>query len=79
MPAELTPFAEAIEHAGGDVPVDLDTLLPRDPRKRYDTIQLQKCGSSSPVVLLTYSPGSNVYNLHWLWLSSASDVSSAVL
>ena len=30
-----------------------------------------------PVVLATYSPGSNLGNLHWLWRTSAPDISSA--
>ena len=58
--------------------MDLDDLLPRDRRRRYDRIQLLKCGLSFPVVLATYSPGSNVGSLHWLWRTDATDISSAI-
>ncbi len=40
---------------------------PDEPRKRYDYIQQLKRGLNVPVVLLTYSPGNNRGNLHFIW------------
>ena len=31
-----------------------------------------------PTVLVTYSPGGNVGNLHWIWRTSCTDISSAL-
>ena len=71
VPSVLDKFTEAIHEAGTNVPVDLDPLLPGDRRRRYDLIQVLKCGLNSSAVLATYSTGSNIGSLHWLWLSSA--------
>ena len=37
-----------------------------------------KCGNSFPIILATYSPGSNIGSYHWLRLTGATDISSAV-
>ena len=31
-----------------------------------------------PIILVTYSPGSNLGNLHWIWHTSATDINSAL-
>ena len=31
-----------------------------------------------PVILVTYLPGSNLGNLHWIWHTSATDINSAL-
>ena len=52
--------------------------VPTDHRKRYDVIQQLKDGLLSPAILATYSPGSNVGNILWLWIADATDISSAI-
>ena len=43
-------------------------LLPSDPLKKHQTVAtLVACSLKFPTVLLVYSPGSNVGNLHFLW------------
>ena len=43
-------------------------LLPSDPVKRHRAVStLVESGLKFPTVLLVYSPGSNVGNLHFLW------------
>ena len=76
--SELSEISTAVCAAGTNVPVDLESLLPRDRCRRYDRVQALKCGLSSPVVLATYSPGSNIGSYHWLWLTDATDISSAL-
>ena len=78
VPSVLEKFTEAILEAGTNVPVDLDPLLPGDRRRRYNLIQVLKDGLNSSAVLATYSTGSNIGSLHWLWLSDATDISSAL-
>ena len=78
VPNELNAFSAAVSSAGVNVAVDIDSLLPIDRRQRYDRIQLLKQGMSSPAVLATYAPGGNVCSLHWLWLTDATDISSAL-
>ena len=46
----------------------LNEVLPDQPRQRYEFIQcLERNGLSIPVMLLTYSSGNNVGNLHFVW------------
>ena len=49
------------------LPVDFDRLIPRDRRRRYDRVQVLKCGLYFPI-------GS----YHWLWLTDTTDLSSAL-
>lgn len=62
-PSELTDISSALEFNT----LDLDDLLPKDRRRRYERIQLIKCGLLFPAVLASYSPGSNISSLHWIW------------
>ena len=78
VPNELDAFSAAVSSAGFNVAVDIDSLLPSDRRQRYDRIQLLKQGMSSPAILATYAPGGNVCSLHWLWLTDATEISSAL-
>lgn len=78
VPSVLSKISTAVCAAGTNVPVNLDSLLPRDRHRRYDYVQLLKCGLSSPVVLATYSLGSNIGSLHWLWLTDSTDIYSAL-
>lgn len=41
-------------------------------------IQHIKCGLSSAVVLLTYAPGSNIGNSHWVWFTHENSISSVM-
>ena len=75
-PPELVQISLAIAEVEVNVPVDLEDFLPSDRHRRYDCIQLLKCGLSA--MLATYSPGSNVGSLHWLWRTDATDISSAI-
>lgn len=61
--------------SGVNVAVDIDSLLPSDRRQQYDHIQLLKQGMSSPTIL---APGGNVCSLQWLWLTDATEISSAL-
>ena len=78
--ASLQELSEALEEAGIDSPLSLQDsgLLPQERRKRYEYIEHVKQGLHMPVVLATYSPGSNLGNLHWIWCTSATDISSAM-
>ena len=48
--------------------VEVTQFLPSDPAKKHCSLDglLQK-GLSIPSVLLTYSPGSNIGNMHFIW------------
>ena len=55
----------------------LSDFLPSDAQPRYRFLQKIKCGLMKPVVLLTYSPGNNKGNLHFVWQfddTSTSDI-----
>jgi len=41
-------------------------------------VQQLKNGLLSPAILATYSPGNNIGNIHWLWLTDATVIFSAV-
>ena len=53
-------------------------LLSNDRRRRYEYIEEVKKGLKVPTILVTYSPGSNLCNLHWIWHTSATDINSAL-
>ena len=78
--ASLQGLSEALEEAGIDSPLSLQDsgLLPQERRKWYEYIEHIKQGLHMPVVLATYSPGSNLGNLHWIWCTPATDISSAM-
>ena len=77
VPTELDAISAAVSSASVNVAVDIDTLLPCDRHERYDCIQLLKQGMPSPAILATYDPGGNVGSPHLLWLTDATDISSA--
>ena len=79
VPTKLDAISAAVSSAGVNVAVDIDTPLPCDRRDWYDRIQLFKQGMSSPAILATYDPGGNVGSLHCLWLTDATNISSALL
>jgi len=72
VPNELAAFSAAVCSAGVNVAVDIDSLLPSDRHQRYDCFQL---GMSSPAIL---APCGNLGSLHWLWLTDATEISSAL-
>ena len=78
VPTEVGSICAAVSSAGVNVPYDINSLLPGDRRRRYDCIQIVKQGMTFPAILATYSPGSNIGSLHWLWQTDASDISSAL-
>ena len=48
--------------------VNLSSYLPQEPVKRHRMLDsIIQSGLSSPCVLLTYAPGSNIGNLNFLW------------
>lgn len=73
-PPYLAPIAKAVAAAGLNVPVELGALLPTERRRRYDWVTDLKRGLQVPLVHLTYSPGSNLGNLFWVWHCTASDI-----
>ena len=78
LSSDIVVFQEKLERSGTNVAIEIDELLPSDRRKRYDLIQRLKNGLLSPAILATYSPGSNIGNIHWLWLTGDTDISSAI-
>lgn len=78
--ASLHVLSEVLEEAGIDSPLSLQDsgLLPQECRKWHEYTEHIKQGLHMPVVLATYSPGSNLGNLHWIWCTSATDISSAM-
>ena len=74
----LQGLLSAIEEAGPDVPVSLENFLPSDLRRRYEYMEHVKAGMNLPTVLVTYSPGGNIGNLHWIWHTTCTDISSAL-
>ena len=78
LPSDIAAFQEKLERSGSNVAIEINELLPSDRRKRYNLIQCLKNGLLSPAILATYSPGSNIGNIYWLWLTDATDMSSAI-
>ena len=77
-PAYLSPLSDAVVSAGLNVPVEVGRMLPTDRRRRYDWIQELRKGLHVSLVYLTYSPGSNVGNVHWIWQSDATSIDNAL-
>ena len=74
----LQDLLSSIEEAGPNVPVSLESFLPSDRRRRYEYVEHVKTGMKMPTVLVTYSPGSNIGNLQWIWHTTCTDISSAL-
>lgn len=75
---DLHTIDQAVVDAGFHAAIDLQDFLPQDRRRRYDMIQHIKCGLSSAAVLLTYAPGSNIGNSHWVWFTHEDSISSVM-
>ena len=78
LPSDIAAFQEKLERSGFNVAIEINELLPSDHQKRYNLIQCLKNGLLSPAILAMYSPGSNIGNIYWLWLTDATDMSSAI-
>ena len=78
VPIGIHGVDTAVKAVDMNVAVDIDNLLPRDRRKRYNFIQDVKKGLSSPTILVTYAAGGTIGSLHWLWRTDATDISSAL-
>ena len=80
VPSTLQSLCEEITYAGSDTPVLLqDTnMLPEDRKRRYEYMEALKNGLDVPIVLVTYSPGGNCVNLHWVWHTNADSINSAL-
>ena len=74
----LKGLSSAVEEAGPDVPVPLEKFLPSERHRRYEYMEHVKAGMNMPTVLVTYSPGRNIVNLHWIWHTTCTDISSAL-
>ena len=74
----LKGLSSAVEEAGPDVPVPLEKFLPSERHRRYEYMEHVKAGMNMPTVLVTYSPGRNIGNLHWIWHTTCTDISSAL-
>ena len=57
------------EEAGPDVPVPLKNFLPDERSRRYEYMEHVKAGMNMPTVL-TWKPGGNIGNLHWIWYTT---------
>ena len=77
-PPYTAPISEAVMAAGPETPVELGELLPSDRRRKYDWLMEVRNGLGVPLVHVTYSLGSNVGNLTWIWHSTATDIDSAL-
>ena len=77
-PAYLSPLNDAVVSAGLNVPVEIGRMFPTDHRRRYDWVEELRKGLRVPLVHVTYSPGSNVGNIHWIWQSDATSIDNAL-
>ena len=76
-PAYLSPLSDAVVSSGLNVPVEIGRMLPTDRRRRYDWVEELRKGLHVPLVHVTYSPRSNVGNIHWIWQSDATSIDNA--
>ena len=77
-PPYLLPVTDSVTRAGLNQPVELGELLPVDRRRRYDWLMEVKKGLSVPLIHLSYSPGSNIGNLTWIWHTDVSSIDGAL-
>ena len=71
-PAFLSSISEAVKELDSDTPLK---FLPADRRRRYEWLQVLRMGLDVPV---TYAPGSNIGNLHWIWQTTATSIDDAL-
>ena len=77
-PAFLSSISEAIKELDFDTPLELGKFLPADRRRRYEWLQALRMGLDVPLIHVTYAPGSNIGNLHWIWHSTATSIDDAL-
>ena len=77
-PSYLSPLCDAVVSAGINVPVEIGQMLPADHRRKYDWVEEIRKGLRVPLVHVTYSPGSNIGNIHWIWHSDATSIDNAL-
>ena len=73
---QVQMLASKIIEAGPYPFINLDEYSPVDAKKRYLFIKEVKNGAQVPTILLTYSPGNNVGNSHFIWHKTLSTASS---
>ena len=77
-PAFLSPISESLKSLGPNAPLELGKLLPTDRRRRYEWVEALKQGLDIPLIHVTYAPGSNIGNLHWVWHCTAENIDQAL-
>ena len=77
-PAFLGPISESLKSLGPNAPIDLAKLVPTDWRRRYEWVEALKQGLDIPLMHVTYAPGSNVGNVHWVWHCTADNIDEAL-
>lgn len=77
-PAFLGPISVSLKSLGPNAPLELGRLLPTDRRRRYEWVEALKQGLDIPLVHVTYAPGSNIGNLHWVWHCTAENIDQAL-
>ena len=77
-PAFLGPISESLKSLGPNAQLDLAKLLPTVRRRRYEWVEALKQGLDIPLIHVTYAPGSNVGNLHWVWHCTAENIDEAL-
>ena len=77
-PPYLNSIYKALETAGPNKPIELDTSLPTDRRRRYEWLMELKQGLQVTLVHVSYATGGNIGYLNWLWHSTATDIDNAL-
>ncbi|KAL5496676.1 hypothetical protein EMCRGX_G013014 [Ephydatia muelleri] len=77
-PAFLGPISELLKSLDPNAPIDLAKLVPTDRRRRYEWVEALKQGLDIPLMHVTYAPGSNVGNVHWVWHCTAENIDEAL-
>ena len=78
-PTSLNAIEESLYSQSNFEYIAITDMLPSDPLKKLRTVEtMTTCGLRFPCILLVYSPGSNLGNLHFLWkVPSGADVASS--
>ena len=77
-PTFLSPISDALKRLDHTTPLELGKLLPTDRRRRYEWLQALKGGLDVPLIHVTYAPGSNIGNLHWVWHCTSTSIDEAL-
>lgn len=71
--SELLPLLSVLQDKELFEYIILENIIPTNPSEKYEYLQtLKKSGLPMEVLLMTYSHGNNVGNLHFLWKVSGS-------